>query len=232
MSVMLVGSNSSQKYLVGNIILGRQAFDLGDVTSCCERRGGEVYGRRVKLVKAPGWLRGYDLSNSPELFKMEAILSVTTEVHCFILVVNTNLLFKRVNERATKEHLQYFYGYKMWDHTIVVFNHTGYLDYGTIENYISREGAPLQSLLEACGNRYHVLCDGTDNNKTVKELFEKIDAMVAKSGVYTSNSTLMQNAQSQRMEVDRNAKELRHKTQQQRQMLRKLLTGQWSFFGV
>lgn len=230
---MLVGSNSSQKYLVGNIILGRQAFDLGDVTSCCERREGKVYGRRVKVVKAPGWLRGYDLSSTPELFTMEAILSVTTEVHCFILVVSTNFLFKRVNERATKEHLLYFYGYKVWDHTIVVFNHRGYMNYETIEDYISREGAPLQSLLAACGNRYHVLCDdGTDNNKTVKELFEKIDAMVAKSGVYTYDSTLLQNVQSQRTEVDRKAKELYLKSRQQRQRLRKLLTGQLSFFDV
>lgn len=227
---MLVGSNSSQKYLVGNIILGRQAFDLEDVTSCCERREGKVHGRRVKLVKAPSWLRGYDLSSTPELFKMEAILSVTTEVHCFIMVVSTNLRFKRVNERATKEHLQYFYGCKVWDHTIVVFNHRGH---EAIEDYISREGAPLQSLLAACGNRYHVLCDdGTDNKETVKELFEKIDAMVVKSGVYTSDSTLMQNVQSQRMEVDRNAKELRLKSQQQRQMLRKLLAGQLSSFDV
>lgn len=230
---MLVGSNSSQKYLVGNIILGRQAFDLGDVTSCCERREGEVYGRRVKLLKVPGWLRGYDLSSTPELSKMEAVLSVTTEVHCFILVVNTNLLFKRVNERATKEHLQYFYGSKVWDHTIVVFNHRGYPTHENIEDYISREGAPLQSLLAACGNRYHVLYDdGTDNNNIVRELFEKIDAMVAKSGAYTSDSTLMRNVQLQRTEVDRSAKELRLKSQQQRQRLRRLLTGQLSFFDV
>lgn len=230
---MLVGSNSSRKYLIGNIILGRQAFDLRDVTSCCERREGEVCGRRITLVKAPGWLRGYDLCNTPELLKTGAILSARPGLHGFILVINAELLFKHVNEKATKEHLQYSFGGKVWDHTIVVFSHGGYLDHKTVEDYIRREGAPLQSLLAACGNRYHVLCeDGTDNNEKVKELFEKIDAMAAENSLYEIDSVLMQNTESNRKEVDMKAAELRLQSQQQRRKLRNLLTGQLSLFYI
>ncbi|XP_070783065.1 GTPase IMAP family member 8-like [Enoplosus armatus] len=226
--VVLVGSKSSRKYLVGNIILGRQAFDPRDVTSRCERGEGDVCGRRVRLVNAPGWLRGYRLCNTSELFKTEAILSVTLcppGLHCFILVINAEQPFKSVYKTATKEHLQHFFGDKVWDHTVVVFSHRSHLGHKTIEDYIRREGAPLLSLLEACGNRYHALCDdGSDNDVKVKELLEKIDAIVAENSCYESDSSLMQSVQSKRKEVDRRAEELRLQSHQQRQKLRNLLT--------
>uniref|UniRef100_A0A8C4NYA6 AIG1-type G domain-containing protein n=1 Tax=Dicentrarchus labrax TaxID=13489 RepID=A0A8C4NYA6_DICLA len=225
LSAVLVGSNISQKYQVGNIILGRQAFDLVDVKCCCERAEGDVCGRRVTLVKPPGWLPGYELCNTSELFKTEAILSITPGLHGFILVINAELPFKTVNKKATKQHLQHFFGDKVWDHTIVVFIHKGRLTHKPIEEYISTKGAPLQSLLEACGNRYHVLCDdGTDNVEKVKELFEKIDTMVAENNCYEINSTLIQNAELKRREVDKKAEELRLQSQQERQKLRNLLT--------
>ncbi|XP_059181165.1 uncharacterized protein LOC131959971 [Centropristis striata] len=228
LNAVLVGSKSSRKYLVGNIILGRQAFDPADVTCRCERGEGEVCGRRVSLVKAPGWLRGYTLCNTPELFKTEAILSVTLcppALHAFILVINAELPFKNEYNKATREHLQHFFGGKVWDHTIVVFSHRGELGHKTIEDYIEREGAPLRSILEACGNRYHLLCDdGTDNNKRFKELFENVDAMVAKNRCYEADSTLIQSVESRRKEVDKKAEEMQLQTQQQRKQLRSLLT--------
>ncbi|XP_076616561.1 uncharacterized protein LOC143339278 [Chaetodon auriga] len=225
LNVVLVGSNSSRKYLVGNIILGKLAFDQGDVTFSCKRGEGEVCGRKVTLVKAPGWLRGYDLCNTPELSKTEATLCVPPGLHAFILVINAGQPFKNVYKKATKKHLQHLFGDKVWDHTIVVFSHRGHLGHKTIEDYIRKEGTPLQSLLEACGNRYHVLCDdGTDNEVKVKELFEKTDAMVAENGCYESNSTLMQNAELKKQEVEKKAEELRLRSQQQRKKLRNLIT--------
>ncbi|KAM9337015.1 GTPase IMAP family member 8-like isoform 2-T2 [Symphorus nematophorus] len=217
---------SSRKYLVGNIILGKEAFNHGDIKSTCEKGEGEVCGRRVTLVKAPGWLRGYDLCNTSELLKTEAILSVTPGLHCFLLVINAELPFKDLYKRATKQHLQHFFGDKVWDHTIVVFSHRGHVGDETIEDYIRGQGAPLQSLLEACGNRYHVLCDdGTNNEENVKELFDKIDAMVAENSCYEPDSTLIQNTESKRNEVDKKAEERRLQSQQQRRKLRNLLTG-------
>ncbi|XP_070846874.1 GTPase IMAP family member 8-like [Chaetodon trifascialis] len=225
LNVVLVGSNSSRKYLVGNIILGKLAFDQGDVTFSCERGEGEVCGRKVTLVKAPGWLRGYDLCNTPQLFKTEATLCVPPGLHAFILVINAEQPFKNVYKKATKEHLQHFFGDKVWDHTTVVFSHRGHLGHKTIEDYIRKEGTPLQSLLQACGNRYHVLCDdGTDSEVKVKELFEKIDAMVAENGCYESDSTLMQNAELEKQEVEKKAEELHLQSQQQRKKLRSLIT--------
>ncbi|XP_070708345.1 GTPase IMAP family member 8-like [Pempheris klunzingeri] len=228
LNVVLVGSKSSQKYLVGNIILGKETFDSRDVTTNSETVERDVCGRRVTLVKAPGWLRGYRLCDTPELFKTEATLSVTLcppGPHGFILVINAELPFTNEHEKATKEHLEHFFGDNVWGHTIVVFSHSGHRGHRTIEDYIRSKGAPLKSLLEACGNRYHALCDkDTDNDVNVKELFEKIEAMVAENSSYETDSVLLKSAESKRKDVGKQAKELCPKSQQQRQQLRNLLT--------
>lgn len=227
LNVLLVGTKSSLKYLVGNMILGKPAFDCEDITACCQRTEGKVCGRRVTLAKAPGWLKDQELFNTPEIFKTEAILSVTPALHCFILMINTELTFKESNRMTTKQHLEYFYGDKVWNHTVVVFSRRGHLGQKTIKDYIRREGAPLQALLAACGNRYLVLCEnGEDIGKKVEELFETISALVAKNGLYEIDSALVQNTELKRREVAERAVELHLKSQHQRKTLRNLLTGQ------
>ncbi|XP_062234355.1 GTPase IMAP family member 8-like isoform X1 [Platichthys flesus] len=226
LNVIMLGSKSSHKYLVGNIILGTSAFDAADATFDAERRVGEVCGRSVTLVNAPGWLRGYTLCDTPELVRTEAILSVTLcppALHGFILVINTEQPFRRVHKKATKEHLEHFFGEKVWDHTFVVFTHRGEQGHKNIEDFIREAGAPLKSLLETCGNRYHVLCDeGADNSAKVKELFEKIDAVVA-GNHYEVQSTLVQSVKERRKKVDEKAEKLCQQSQQRRQTLRGLL---------
>ncbi|XP_056222194.1 GTPase IMAP family member 8-like isoform X1 [Seriola aureovittata] len=228
LNVVIVGSQGSHKDLVGNIILGRNAFDAVDATFDCEKGEGEVCERRVTLVQTPGWLRGYQLCDTAELFKTETILSVTLcppGLHGFLLVINAELPFTDVYKKATKEHLEYCFGEKVWDHTVVVFSHRGDIVHETIEDYISKEGAPLQPLLEACGNRYHVLCDdGTDKSTNVRQLFEKLDTMVAENSCYEVESRLIQTVEERRKEVDKKAEELRLQTQEQRQRLRRLLS--------
>lgn len=234
LNVVLLGSKSSQKCHVGNVIFGKQMFDSRDVRSDCERGEGDVCGRRVSMVRTPGWYQGYPLCDTPELFKTAAILSVTEcppPLHAFIMVINAEMTFKDTYKKATEEHMQHYFGEKVWDHTIVVFSHSGCLGHKTIENYIEEEGGPLQWVLKACGNRYHTLCiDGTENDKKVKELFDKIDAMVAKNSHYEPDMTLVQHVEAKWKEVERKAEELRLLTQQQRQKLRGLLTGEPSSF--
>nr|XP_019938410.1 PREDICTED: GTPase IMAP family member 8-like [Paralichthys olivaceus] len=227
LNAVILGSKSSHKYLVGNIILGTSAFDASDATFDAERREAEVFGQSVTLVNAPGWLRGYNLCDTPEIVRAEAILSVTLcppELHGFILVINAEQPFGSVHKKATKQHLEHFFGEKVWDHTFVVFIHRDQLGHKNIEHYIREEGAPLKSLLKTCGNRYHVLCgEGADNSVEVKELFEKIDAMVSEKHCYEVESTLVKSVKERRKEVDEKAEKLCQQSQQHRQTLRNLL---------
>ncbi|KAM3842772.1 GTPase IMAP family member 8-like, partial [Diretmus argenteus] len=230
LNAVILGAKGSWKHLVGNIILGRDTFQLRVfLASNCEKGEGEVCGRRVTLVNAPGWLRGYRIGDTPELFKTEMILSVSLcppGPHAFILVVNADLAFRKVHMESTQEHLQHLYGEKVWDHTIVLFTHRGDLGHETIEDYIMGEGELLQSLVKACGNRYHVLCDDSvDNAVKVKELFEKIDAMVAGNdgNHYEIESKLLQSIEERRREVEEKAEELRLRSQMQRKKLRALI---------
>ena len=108
LNVLLVGSNSPRKNLVGNIILGKQAFK-SDVTACYEKGEGEVCGRRVTLVKVPGWLRGYDFCNTPELFETEAILSVTdcTDFYVWGSLLTLIILISILNKHSISRMLNY-----------------------------------------------------------------------------------------------------------------------------
>ena len=225
-----MGSKGSWKHLVGNIILGRNAFTT-DISSDSEKGEGTVCGRKVTLVRVPGWLRGYPLCDTPALFKTEMTLCTSLcppGPHAFILVVNTNLVFKEHYKRATVEHLQSLYGENVWDHTIIVF--CSGLAPPAIDDYIRSEGVPLQLLMRQCGGRYHVLCNEDMNRDAgVKELFDKIDAMVSANGHrrYESDGQLLQSAKDRRREVVEKAADMQSTSLTQKRKLRGLITGEF-----
>lgn len=49
--------------------MGREAFHSEGITAQCEKRDGGLGGRKVTLIKAPGWWREYQLCDTPELVK-------------------------------------------------------------------------------------------------------------------------------------------------------------------
>uniref|UniRef100_A0A4W6ENH8 AIG1-type G domain-containing protein n=1 Tax=Lates calcarifer TaxID=8187 RepID=A0A4W6ENH8_LATCA len=212
LNVVILGSKSSQKYLVGNIILGTNAFDAVDITSDCEKREGQVCERRVTLVKTPGWLPGYRLCDTPGLFKTEMILGVSLcppGLHGFILVINAELPFRGVHKKATEEHLHHCFGEKVvWRHVIVLFTFGDALGNKTIEQHIESEGQPLRWLIEKCGRRYHVLDNWSNADNQVTELLEKMEEMVAgNSSFYLSETDDPQPEEDRSEETNQNKDE-------------------------
>ena len=61
---------------------------------------------------------------------------------------------------------------------MVLFTYGDWLGDTTIEQHIESEGA-LQSLIDTCGNRYHVLNNLNNTDDQVLLLLEKIEEMVA-----------------------------------------------------
>lgn len=98
--------------------------------------------------------------------------------HAVVLVIRASSSFSEHTRRATEEHVELL-GQEVWNHTMVLFTHGDWLGDTTIEEYIESEGEALLSLLEKCGNRYHVLDNSNKTDCTqVMMLLEKIENMM------------------------------------------------------
>ncbi|XP_063049722.1 GTPase IMAP family member 8-like [Engraulis encrasicolus] len=179
--IVLLGNGKAGKSSSGNTILGREEFDTVGITAQCVKRQGEVSGRHVTVVEAPGW-NTRTTEDTPNLTKEGIELSVSLcppGPHTLILPISLNTSFKHKHSRAVQEHLELL-GERVWNHTIVLFTCGDRLGDTPIEQHIESEGESLQWLIEKCGNRYHVFNNKRrDNHMQVTHLMEKIEEMVA-----------------------------------------------------
>ncbi|XP_063061258.1 uncharacterized protein LOC134454272 [Engraulis encrasicolus] len=175
--VVLLGHRGSGKSSSGNTILGREEFDLQKRTAQCVKRQGEVAGRKLTVVEAPGWWADIKLKDTPDMTKHEIVLSSSLcppGPHSVVLVIN---VFSHISEEIVQKHLELL-GCKVWSHTMVLFTHGDLLGNTSIEQYIQKESA-LHTLVEKCGNRYHVINNEIRNDGEITELLAKIEEMVA-----------------------------------------------------
>lgn len=65
--------------------------------------------------------------------------------------------------------------------TLVLFTHSDMLKDENVDAYISAKRPELQTLVERCGDHYHVLKQG-GNEKNIEEILEKVEQLVKESG--------------------------------------------------
>src|SRR4029434_10459049 len=75
--IVLLEYISSGKTSSANTILGREEFDTVGRTALSVKRQGQVAGRQLTVVEAPGWWSNVNLKDTPELTKQEIVLSVS-----------------------------------------------------------------------------------------------------------------------------------------------------------
>ncbi|XP_053341150.1 GTPase IMAP family member 8-like [Clarias gariepinus] len=181
--IVLLGSMNAGKSSAGNTILGRKEFDLKRTAQCVMRQG-DVAGRKITVVEAPGWRRNKSIRNSTEELKQEIILSVSRcspGPHAVLLVLRLDLKSWNSEQNVLEGYLELLTE-RVWSHTIVLFTFGDALGDTTIEQYIKTEEY-LQGLVKKCGNRYHVFTSKKrDDVSQVTELLEKIEKMVAGNG--------------------------------------------------
>ncbi|KAM7408132.1 hypothetical protein PAMA_002014 [Pampus argenteus] len=156
-------------------------------------------GKVIQLVKAPMWLRGYQLCDTAQLVKEELVLSVTCckpGPHAFIVLVEVDLPFTNTCAKAVEAHLE-LYGKNVWSHTVVLFTCVDWLGSTRIEEYIADEGDDLAQLLERCGQRYLTASDSTE-----KPLRQKLLDMV---------QTLVEKNEGKHFEIEDNVLQKIHK---------------------
>ncbi|XP_041960823.1 uncharacterized protein LOC121719376 [Alosa sapidissima] len=208
--VVLLGQRTSGKSSSGNTILGREEFDLKRRTAQCVKRQGEVAGRQVTIVKAPGWWKNVNLINTPELTKQEIVLSVSLcppGPHILLLLVQLAQSIAQDDIRNIQEHVEILSD-RVWCHTMVLFTCGDWLGNTTIEQYIESE-EHLRYLVEKCGNRYHVLNNQNRDDKQVTQLLEKIEEMVAGNGGrhFEVDKTLLQEVENKRRRLTTRAED-------------------------
>ncbi|XP_061594004.1 GTPase IMAP family member 8-like isoform X2 [Cololabis saira] len=185
LQMILLGSRSVGKTSVGNTILGFEGQKSGKRTEQSVVQKGFVGKTEVKVVDTPGWWKGFPESETPQVIKDEVMRSMflcPPGPHVFLLVIDADACFNAKHLDAVTTHMELL-GEGVWKHTIIVFTRGDWLGTHTIEEYIEGEGHALQSLVEKCGNRYHVLADTTVNEGSqVTELLEKITEIVAVNG--------------------------------------------------
>ena len=220
--IVLLGFENAGKSSSGNTILGREEFQPGQRSAVCVKRQGEVAGRQVTVVEAPGWWA--HLKNKLKMVQREIVLCqglCDQGPHSCCFVIRADASFTEKHKTSVQQHLSIL-DERVWSHTMVLFTCGDWLGDTTIEQHIESEGEHLKRLIEKCGNRYHVLNNANSTDDTqVTELLDKIEEMVAgnRGCYYEMDRKRLEETQERRMKEEERAKERLMKVEKQRQHL-------------
>ncbi|XP_076843835.1 GTPase IMAP family member 8-like [Brachyhypopomus gauderio] len=222
--IVLLGCRDAGKSSAGNTILGREEYELKRTAQCVKRQG-EVAGRKITVVEAPGWWKNEPVEESSEILKQEIVLSVPLcppGPHVLLLVLRVGTTFKDHERRVLEGHMKLLTE-RVWSHTIVLFTYGDCLGDTPIEQHIKSEDSALQWLVEKCGNRYHVLNNKNRGDDTqVTELLEKIEEMVAANNGchFEMDRKILQEMEEKKRVLEERGRERMMKVQKQREDIR------------
>ncbi|XP_054645473.1 uncharacterized protein LOC129188655 [Dunckerocampus dactyliophorus] len=212
LQLVLLGSRFVGKTSVGNTILGITEHEEGRRTTRSLVQQGSVGRTEITIVDTPGWWKSYPACDTPEVIKDEvkhSMFMCSPGPHVFLLVIDAEASFNTKHLDAATSHVELL-GEGVWEHTMVVFTKGDWLGERTIEEYIEGEGKALQSLVDRCGNRYHVLDNSNEDDGTqVNELMEKIALTTAgnQGRHFVPNKQMLVTLMAKKRQVEEAAKQ-------------------------
>ncbi|XP_077101699.1 GTPase IMAP family member 8 [Siphateles boraxobius] len=207
--VVLLGRRGSGKSAAGNMILGREEFDLHGEDHVradqeCVKARALVDDTRVSVIDTPDWFQS---ERSPEEVKAQISSCVALSApgpHVFLLCVPVDR--PTGCELPALKALEGAFGPEtVRRHTIVLFTRSDLLPEGSpgveaVEDYISSRRPEMLELVQRCGDRYHILTPG---QKNTNDLLEKVKQTVKESGGSFYSISLFQENQTKSVRRDR-----------------------------
>lgn len=171
MTVILLGMNSNNKRLIGNIILDKDHFRTERIT--CEKIVDSVAGQKICIINTPDHFHKPN-SSDPEADRMEELKPSYTGPRVFLLILKNKRVSPKVMEMFTE--LKNKLGQKMLENTILLVKIEKIASANSIDRLESFK-KDYSIILNECGNQLCVYNRDMKHNELLEELMKHIEVM-------------------------------------------------------
>ncbi|XP_051980607.1 GTPase IMAP family member 9-like, partial [Xyrauchen texanus] len=155
--IVLLGTNASENSRVGNVLLGRAAFETEEPPDVVERVGGKVKDKHMMVINTPN-ISQHEMTQRVR----ECVYLSAPGPHVILLVLKHDQCSGEEKEHV--EMLLNSFSHAVYQHTMVFTTQESHTQVNDI----------VQAIIHKCNNRHFRL----ETNSTAAQLIEKCEEIV------------------------------------------------------